>query len=454
MAADLDSTTMLHTIIEGIGQPFYALDADWRITLYNGEAERYFGRTAKDTIGKRLWDIYPGDVNHERGRVIREAMAGRKLVKGETRSMIDDRIVSYCMFPLGDGLGVTFRDVTDLHRAQDRRDQAEEALRKRTLELEAVLETIPTAVWFTYDRDLRQVIGNHRASELLRLPRELDLSEALDRSRTFNVFRNGVAVPPSERPLHRAAHGEEVKDEILQVVFNDGEKRMLLMRAAPLRGVNGEIQGAVAAAADVTERHRYEEHLKLVLSELNHRVKNTLAIVQSIAALTFKGAAAAARADFEKRLMTLSAVHTLLIESNWESASLGDLVQTTLDTHRGGERERVSFGGDDFRMRPKSAVVLSMALHELATNAVKYGALSTDRGQVSVRWAVSGERFRMVWEESGGPTVFFPKERGFGSRMIEQGLSAELQGEVNVEYRPAGLICTIDAPLAALRDGT
>ncbi len=450
--AGLDPKTTLHTIIEGIGQPFYALDADWRFILYNGEAERYFGRPAKEMIGRRLWDVFPADVDNERGRTLREAMAARTMTKGEAQSMMEGRIVAYSMFPLGDGMGVTFRDVTDRRKAEERRDRAEEALRKRTIELETVLETVPTAVWFTYDRELRHVNGNRRATELLRLPREADLSRALDDPRTFRVHRDGRELPPSERPLHRAARGEEVRDELLQIEFNNGDRRTMLFRAVPLRSATGELQGAVCAGADVTDRHRYEEHLKLVLSELNHRVRNTLAIVQSIAALTFKGADAGARADFEKRLMTLSAVHALLIERNWGSTSLRDVVRATLATHRDGTSGRVHYDGDDFLTRPKSAVSLSMALHELATNAVKYGALSTEAGRVSVRWTTDGGRFRLHWEECGGPRVLPPSSKGFGSRMIEQGLANELQGEARIDYCPTGVLCTIDAPLDAIRD--
>ncbi len=449
--AALDPENLLHTILEGLGQPFYAVDADWRFILYNQEAEQYFGHPADNMIGQYLWDVFPADVDHERGRVLREAMAGRRLVKGEAESMVDGRIVSYCMFPLGDGMGVTFRDVTDRRRAEERRDRAEEALRKRTLELETVLETIPTGVWFTYDRELRQVIGNPRASELLRLPREANLSRELDDPRSFRVLRGERELAPAERPLHRAARGEDVHDEVLEIVFDDGERRTLLFRAVPLRSPAGELQGAVCVGADVTERHRYEEHLRLVLSELNHRVKNTLAIVQSIAALTFKGAEAAARVDFEKRLLTLSAVHSLLIDRNWENASLKDVVRTTLATHRGGG-ERVHYEGDDFRLRPKSAVAVSMALHELATNAIKYGALSVEAGRVSVNWQTANGRLFMRWQETGGPRVSPPISTGFGSRMIEQGLASELQGDVRIDYRAEGVICTIDAPLDVIRD--
>jgi len=204
----------------------------------------------------------------------------------------------------------------------------------------------------------------------------------------------------------------------------------------------------VAAAADVTERLRYEDHLKLLLNELNHRVKNTLAIVQSIATLTLKDVEPAARAAFEERLLNLSAVHNLLTDASWNSTSLASVVRTSMRA----ARERVSYDGDDLRLRPKSAVALSMALHELGTNTLKYGALSTGHGRVSVQWTTDGGRFRLRWKETGGPPVSPPAHRGFGSRMIERGLATELQGEVRIDWQPQGVVCTIDAPIEAIHD--
>jgi PAS domain S-box-containing protein len=447
MPSDLDAETLLTTILEGIGLPFYAVDKDWRIYLYNKAAERHFGQPAEKMIGTGLWDHFAEDRGTERGRLLHKAMAQRETLKGETLSMTG-RHVSYVMFPLGDGLGVFVRDVTDRRNAEKRREEAEEALRKRTAELEAVLETIPTAVWFTTDRELRHVVGNRRAIELLHIPRELDLSSALNRPAGFTVFRDGVEVPPTERPLHRAARGEAVTEELLEVRFDNGDRKMLLMRAAPLRSESGNLQGAVAAAADVTERLRYEDHLKLLLNELNHRVKNTLAIVQSIATLTLKDVNQGSRAAFEERLLNLSAVHNLLTDESWNSTSLSSVARTSLRA----ARERVSFAGDDLMLRPKSAVALSMALHELGTNALKYGALSTEHGRVSVQWTADNGRFRLRWKESGGPPVSPPEHRGFGSRMIERGLAAELRGEVRIDWQPQGVVCTIDAPIDAIHD--
>ena len=446
MGATPDSEALLTTILEGIGQPLYVVDRDWHILFYNEHAARHFDWPVTGMVGRRLWDIFPQDVDAERGHILQDAMRGRVPVIGETMSLVG-RYVSYRLFPVGDGLGIVFRDVTD-------RRSAEEALHRRTVELEAVLETIPTAVWFTYDRDVRTLTGNRRAAELLRVPQgpNKSLSAPPGERPPYRFFRDGMELPAEALPTQRAAHGEDVKDELFEVRFDNGDHRLLLMRASPLLSESGEIVGAVCAAADVTERHRYEEHLKLLLNELNHRVKNTLAIVQSIATLTLKDTDARARTDFEQRLLTLSAVHSLLTDGNWDGVQLDALVRASLRTHLAESRPRIAFTGEDFRLRPKSAVALSIALHELGTNAMKYGALSVERGSVAVSWTVTSDRFHLTWEESGGPAVTLPSRTGFGSRMIERGLAAELQGNARIDYRPAGVVCTIDAPLAAIRD--
>jgi two-component sensor histidine kinase len=452
----LDPETLLTTIVEGIGQPFYVVDRDWRFTMFNSAAARHFKRTADEVLGRELWDVFAGDRDAERGRILQQAMASRRTVTGEAVSMMSGLIVSYCMFPVGDGLGVIFYDVSDRRRAEIDRDAAEAALRKRTAELETVLETIPTAVWFSQDREMQHIVGNRRAAELLRMPTRsaASLSAPPGERPAYRFYRKGVEAPADTLPMQRASRGEEVDNEILEVRFEDGEHRTLLLRAAPLRDPSGIVQGAVCAAADVTERHRYEDHLKLVLNELNHRVKNTLAIVQSIATLTLKDGDPAARADFEQRLLALSAVHNLLTDENWDGARLHAVARASLKTHLGGPRERISYTGEDLRMRPKSAVAISIALHELGTNAMKYGALSTERGSVAVRWTIDDERFRLTWEEIGGPPVQPPTRRGFGSRMIERGLAVELQGTATIHYRPTGVVCAIDAPIAAIREGT
>jgi PAS domain S-box-containing protein len=208
-----------------------------------------------------------------------------------------------------------------------------------------------------------------------------------------------------------------------------------------------------AAQREIAERREAEKHRELLINELNHRVKNTLATVQSIAAQTLRTSAleAEVRNRLDARLIALSDAHNLLTEHNWAGATLDEVVERALRPHRSEREVRFYIEGPEVQLSPKTALAFAMALHELATNAIKYGALSTDVGHVTLRWQVdqkNGEpRLQMVWEERGGPTVTPPSRKGFGTRLIERGLTAELGGSVQLTYPASGVVCTIDAPL-------
>jgi PAS domain S-box-containing protein len=199
----------------------------------------------------------------------------------------------------------------------------------------------------------------------------------------------------------------------------------------------------------VLERKETEKHQRLLINELNHRVKNTLAIVQSVASQTFKGDAviAAQRSAFERRLAALAGAHDVLTAENWSSASLSDIVKKT-GVGCGADDTRVHVDGPEVRVPPRTAVSLGMALHELCTNAVKYGALSGECGNVYVTWRLGeGSVLRLDWKEEGGPVVHAPSRRGFGSKMIERALASELNGQVELRFLSEGVHCTVEAPL-------
>ncbi|MFO1141595.1 MAG: HWE histidine kinase domain-containing protein [Amaricoccus sp.] len=229
-----------------------------------------------------------------------------------------------------------------------------------------------------------------------------------------------------------------------------GEWRMLQTDARPRFGANGDFLGMIGVNVDMTEREQADAQRELLLAELNHRVKNTLAVVQAIAHQTFKNSEpASARTAFDGRIAALAAAHNLLTRANWECASLEQIADDALRAHSIGIG-RVSACGPRVMLPPKDALAIAIALHELFTNALKYGALSSEAGQVTLEWRESPEgRVSIVWQENGGPTVVAPRHKGFGSLMLERMLAMDLQGTVTMDYRPEGLLCVIEAPLGA-----
>src|SRR4051812_24112233 len=315
--AALHTEAGLATILDGIGEGFYAVDSDWRIILFNDEAARHFGCRPQDVLGRILWEVFPGTHETELGQLFLETMVSRKTIRSDVESVVfRGRWMAYRLFALGDGLGVVFRNISDRKIAEEQRD--------------------------------------------------------------------------------------------------------------------------------------------LLNRELGHRVKNLLAIVQSIAAQTFRsgGADPGLQRAFEERLVALSNVHSVLTRQQGNSADLHDVLWSPLRPHHVTDRERFTVEGPALRVGRQAAVALSMAVHELCTNAVKYGSLTAEAGRVDVRWNVADDRFRWHWHESGGPVVVAPARTGFGSRMIERALAAQLAGRVTIDYRPGGVHCAIDAPIEVVRDKT
>ena len=228
----------------------------------------------------------------------------------------------------------------------------------------------------------------------------------------------------------------------------DGLIGWVFSRAVPITNEAGEIVEWFGAASDITERRRTNEHLRLVINELNHRVKNTLAMVQAIAMRTFRDATdmVEAQGQFAARLVALAQADDLLTGERWAGASLRSAIEQAVRPHKQSD-DRCRLTGDDLRISPKTALSLSLAMHELSTNAVKYGAWSNDHGQVRIDWSVDDGVLHIEWHEEGGPPVHVPERRGFGSRLIERGLAAELGGTVTLRFEPAGVRCVIDAPM-------
>jgi two-component sensor histidine kinase len=257
-------------------------------------------------------------------------------------------------------------------------------------------------------------------------------------------------MPRVDLPAARVLEGQAVMDEEVSVAdAATGQRLVLAVNAVPVTDARGAVVGATAALLDITRRKAAEARQALLLAELEHRVKNLLAVVQAIAAQSLSGDRTLdeARDALVKRLHALAKAHDLLIASGWQGASLRAVLEGELRPY--GRRARLN--GPDLTLAPRAAQTLALVLHELATNAAKHGALSTPEGWVEASWAIadpatSGATLRLVWREHDGPPVQAPLRRGFGRILLEQGLRHDLGGEVALAFLPDGLVCTIGAP--------
>jgi two-component sensor histidine kinase len=228
-----------------------------------------------------------------------------------------------------------------------------------------------------------------------------------------------------------------------------------LWRALALTAAVGTVMLAIGLAfalSMATRIARAEALHDLLVNELNHRVKNTLATVQSIAVQTFRQTPdpREARATLEARLIALGRAHNVLSDQKWESADVGGMVNEVLEPFAARDGGRLHAAGEPARIAPRCTLILSLVLHELATNATKYGAWSIQTGVVAVDWSKidreNAQWLRLTWREHGGPQVQAPQRKGFGSRLIEQGLS-DVGGTTTVSYDPAGFVCTLECPV-------
>lgn len=234
-----------------------------------------------------------------------------------------------------------------------------------------------------------------------------------------------------------------------RVIRPDGEVVWILVRGRADYDADGRPFRAQGVSLDITDRKRAEERQRVLVAELNHRVKNTLAIVQSLALQTHRNTdnPVAFMEALNARVRALAKAHDLLTENSWEGALLKDVIGRTLEPYATGAsaNRRIAIAGPPLRLNPETAVVLNMAFHELVTNAAKYGALSAPGGEVSVVWVIDGASepalIEIVWREAGGPAVSPPARRGFGTHVLEAGLAHELDGKVTMDFRPEGLLC-------------
>jgi len=270
----------------------------------------------------------------------------------------------------------------------------------------------------------------------------------------FNFFMAHVDDQAALALVREALEGQSETDVEINYRRKDGTKFWATLFVSPVRDDDGDIIQYFASFVDLTSYKDEQAQSQMLIAELNHRVKNTLATVQAIVSQAAKTNAdpQAMRKAVESRLFALSRSHDLLTRENWRSAGLVDVLHDALEPFRGLDDQsgRVEINGENIRFSPKAALALGIAFNELATNATKYGAFSNEYGSIRIDWTVepspAGRRLVLVWTEKDGPVVAPPLQKGFGSHVLERGLAHELDGTVQLDYQTAGLVCTMNIP--------
>jgi PAS domain S-box-containing protein len=336
----------------------------------------------------------------------------------------------------------TIQDITQ-------RKHAETQLRESETRLRLAIDAARLGIW-AYDATSRTVQSTPELNRILGFPEDQPL----------DVDGIEARYHPGEQERLRAASqsalaaGERHVQFEYRYVWPDQTIRWHFLRAEILFSNDGAVSGALGILMDITEQKETEEHRQMLVRELQHRVNNTLALVSAIANQTFRlhrgRDTAAAVAAFSNRISALGQAHTILTHESWRDADMDEIVNGALAPYREGGRINVS--GPGVRLASRRALSLALALNELATNAAKYGALSSDEGRVEVEWWIDDQqsdtrRLHLRWSESRGPKVSVPKRTSFGTRLIRDMLSADFNGEVELQYLPTGVVCTLVAPL-------
>ena len=317
--------------------------------------------------------------------------------------------------------------------------------------LQRILDSIKDYAIITLDREGRVASWNRGAERLLGYTED----EILGHSGDIFFTPEDRASGAPEREMQLAEDMGRATNERWHL-RKDGSRFWGSGLMLPVS--DGEPDAYLKIFRDNTEVRRAAERQALLIDELNHRVKNTLAIVQSMAMQTLRScpSSADAREALEARLVSLAKAHDILTSGQWRGGDLGELVTSSLAAYSGASGTgRIQIRGEPVRLCPKALLALSMAVHELATNATKYGALSNESGHVQIAWDL-GEtvpgRFRFEWKELGGPPVEPPRKRGFGSRLVEEGLGQDIAAEVHLRFASEGLECTIEAPVKEITE--
>jgi PAS domain S-box-containing protein len=438
------------------------LDLQGRIVQYNHRAAEIWGRAPQpgDTHEQFTADskFYSADGEQLPHSKIAEVLKTGQAVRDE--EVVVERpdgsriAVLLNIDPLLDAHGKMIgvinciQDVTERKRMYEALTRSQQDLRQQEERWNA-----------TYEHAAIGIVEVDAEGRFLRVNKAICSITGLSREELLG-WRLFARTHPDDRDPDEELYRRQVRGELgfysieKRFLRKDGRMIWCAVRSSTVRDAHGNFLYGVRVVQDITERKEAEERQKLLIDELNHRVKNTLATVQSLATQTARGtgSAEAFRHAFEGRLIALSQAHDQLTRRHWKSADLLDIVKAATAPYLSRSHDHIVIEGESVTVSPRAGLTLALAFHELTTNAAKYGALSTPSGRIEIRWRILQGQSQpplawIEWREEGGPPVSVPARRGFGSRFIEGSVAAELQGVAVLHFDPGGLRCTMEIPL-------
>ncbi len=431
------------------------MSGDGRIVEWNREAERMFGIPKGQAVGQDLADLIIPSAYRDahRLRLKRHLETGGSTIMGRRLEM--HALRGGKAFPIEISISAIRLEEGEHFTAYLRDMTSEIAAREKLAEQDQRLRA-------TYERASVGIAEVDRDGRIINVNEQLCAITGRDRASLLAMTIWDDSDPEShgeERVLFARQMAGQLDSYAIEKTFTraDGETACVELRASRVDTADGRPAYGVRVVRDITQEKRWSRQQSLLINELNHRVKNTLASVQSIIAQTMRnrGVDQSVQAAIEERLLALSRAHDVLTRRNWESADLAEIVAVTVRPYVVGQESRLSISGPAVHFPPQAALGFAMALQELATNALKYGAWSTAQGQVQIAWTLSEDEAQavsLVWREMNGPKVAAPVRRGFGTRLLERGVGAEIGGSCSLEFSPEGLVCRLTAPISPRAD--
>ena len=437
-----EAAAQLAAIVESSEEAIIAKSLRGVITSWNKGAERLFGYSAKEMIGESIWKVIPEDGEHEEFNILNTIRTGHAVRSHDSIRLHRSgrRIhVAVSVSPIFNPQGMVVGAATIARDVTDRKRQTE-MLRENEARLRLALKSARAGAW---DFDLRRR-ELHWSPEMFAL---YGLDPAKGQP-TREILAQRIA------PEHRKRARKEFMRAILHggsftlefpIIRPDGTEIWTALAGDVIKDEHGRAISARGIDQDITERKNWEKRQAMLLRELSHRVKNTLAVVQSLARQTLRSSPdmKSFAEAFEGRIRSLAASHTLLTEANWGGAPLETVIRHQVAALVEDYHESIRLKGPNVLLSAEAATQLGLVLHELATNAAKFGALSVPGGHVDILWSATKTRLRLMWRERGGPRIESePQTSGFGSVLITSSAI-----KASRCFRPEGLVCKLEFAL-------